>query len=87
MTDHLGYERHAVAGRNTANSRNGSCQKSATTEVGEVRLDVRVGRPPASLPVKARTSHTPGRFSRSVAMLDEHSRNSCQIFGTVPRDG
>lgn len=27
-----------------------------------------VGRPCLSLPVKTRTSHTPGRFSRSVAI-------------------
>ena len=40
MTDHLGYERHAVAGRNTGNSRNGSTPKTVTTEIGEVELRV-----------------------------------------------
>ena len=34
MTDHLGYERHAVEGRHTGNSRNGSYPKTVTTEVG-----------------------------------------------------
>ncbi len=40
MTDHLGYERHAVEGRNSGNSRNGSSPKTVTTEVGQVRLEV-----------------------------------------------
>ncbi len=42
MTDHLGYERHAVEGRGTGNSRNGSTPKTVTTEIGKV--DVRVPR-------------------------------------------
>ncbi len=40
MTDHLGYERHAAAGRGTGNSRNGSTSKTVTTEVGKVDLRV-----------------------------------------------
>lgn len=40
MTDHLGYERHAVEGRGSGNSRNGSYPKTVTTEIGQVRLDV-----------------------------------------------
>jgi putative transposase len=40
MTDHLGYERHAAAGRNTGNSRNGLTSKTVTTEVGKVELRV-----------------------------------------------
>ena len=40
MTDHLGYERHAVEGRGTGNSRNGSTPKTVTTEVGKVDLRV-----------------------------------------------
>ena len=40
MTDHLGYERHAVEGRGTGNSRNGSTSKTVTTEVGKVDLRV-----------------------------------------------
>jgi putative transposase len=40
MSDHLGYERHAVEGRNSGNSRNGSYPKTVTTEIGQVRLDV-----------------------------------------------
>jgi transposase-like protein len=40
MTDHLGYERHAAAGRNSGNSRNGTTPKTVTTEIGQVRLEV-----------------------------------------------
>jgi transposase-like protein len=40
LTDHLGYEPHAVEGRNTGNSRNGSYPKTVTTEVGQVELQV-----------------------------------------------
>jgi putative transposase len=40
MTDHLGYERHAAAGRGSGNSRNGLTSKTVTTEVGKVELRV-----------------------------------------------
>jgi putative transposase len=40
MSDHLGYEPHAVAGRGSGNSRNGAYPKTVTTEVGQVELRV-----------------------------------------------
>jgi transposase-like protein len=40
MSDHLGYEPHAVAGRGSGNSRNGSYAKTVTTEIGPVELRV-----------------------------------------------
>ena len=40
MSDHLGYEPHAVDGNNSGNSRNGSFPKTVVTEVGEVDLRV-----------------------------------------------
>src|SRR5918998_1159702 len=40
LTDHLGYEKHDPAGRNGANSRNGSRAKQVITEVGPVEVDV-----------------------------------------------
>ena len=40
MSDHLGYEPHAVAGRGSGNSRNGSYPKTVTTEIGQVELRV-----------------------------------------------
>lgn len=42
MTDHLGYEKHALEGRGTGNSRNGHAPKRVLTETGP--LDVRVPR-------------------------------------------
>ncbi len=38
LSEHLGYERHAVEGRGSGNSRNGSYPKTITTEVGEVEV-------------------------------------------------
>ncbi|MCP4962239.1 MAG: IS256 family transposase, partial [Actinomycetia bacterium] len=40
ITDHLGYEPHAVEGRGTGNSRNGYYPKTVRTEVGDVRVEV-----------------------------------------------
>jgi transposase-like protein len=40
MTDHLGYEKHAPAGRNSGNSRNGGRAKRVVTEVGPVEVEV-----------------------------------------------
>src|SRR3954466_10007282 len=40
ITDHLGYDRHEVAGRDGGNSRNGRRSKTVLTEVGPVEIDV-----------------------------------------------
>ena len=40
LTDHLGYEPHAVEGRMSGNSRNGHYPKTVRTEVGDVRVEV-----------------------------------------------
>jgi len=40
MDEHLGYPKHAAAGRNTGNSRNGTRSKTVLTDVGEVELQV-----------------------------------------------
>src|SRR5262245_10214979 len=40
LTDHLGYEPHAVEGRGSGNSRNGSYPKRVTTDIGKVDLRV-----------------------------------------------
>src|SRR5687768_642002 len=39
LTDHLGYEKHAPAGRNGGNSRNGARAKRVITEVGPVEVE------------------------------------------------
>jgi transposase-like protein len=40
LTEHLGYDRHAVEGRGSGNSRNGSYPKTVTTEIGKVAIEV-----------------------------------------------
>ena len=40
ITDHLGYDRHELAGRDGGNSRNGHRAKTVLTEVGPVEIDV-----------------------------------------------
>lgn len=40
LTHHLGYEKHAAAGRNTGNSRNGSTPKTIRTDEAEVTIQV-----------------------------------------------
>ena len=41
MSEHLGYDKHAVAGRNRGNSRNGRRSKTIVTEAaGEVQIEV-----------------------------------------------
>ena len=42
MAELLGYERHAVEGRGSGNSRDGTTPKTVTTEVS--RIDLRVPR-------------------------------------------
>ncbi len=44
MSDHVGYEPHAVEGRMSGNSRNGSYPKTVTTEIGKVDLRVQRDR-------------------------------------------
>src|SRR5208283_2550977 len=39
MTEHLGYEPHAAAGRNSGNSRNGATKKTLKGEFGEIELE------------------------------------------------
>jgi transposase-like protein len=40
LSDHLGYERHAVEGRDGGNSRNGHRPKTVITDIGPVPLKV-----------------------------------------------
>src|ERR1700730_5518314 len=40
MTEHLGYEPHAVEGRRSGNSRNGKGTKTLITEQGELTIEV-----------------------------------------------
>jgi putative transposase len=40
MSEHLGYEKHAVEGRDGGNSRNGTRSKTILTDIGPVEIDV-----------------------------------------------
>lgn len=40
LTEHDGYEKHSVEGRNGENSRNGTRSKTVITDVGPVTIDV-----------------------------------------------
>jgi transposase-like protein len=40
MAEHLGYEMHDPAGRNSGNSRNGMRAKTVLTEIGPVEIEV-----------------------------------------------
>jgi transposase-like protein len=40
MTEHLGYDKHDVMGRNGGNSRNGTRTKTALSEIGPVEIEV-----------------------------------------------
>lgn len=42
LTEHLGYEKHALQGKNSGNSRNGSYKKTITGEFG--KLDITTPR-------------------------------------------
>jgi putative transposase len=39
MTEHLGYEKHEPAGRNTGNSRNGATKKTLKGDFGEIEVE------------------------------------------------
>lgn len=58
ITDHLGYEPHAVEGRGSGNSRNGYYPKTLRTEVGDVAVRVPRDRngtfEPVTVPVGTR---------------------------------
>ena len=40
LTHHLGYDKHAAAGRGSGNSRNGTSRKTLKDEAGEVTIEV-----------------------------------------------
>ncbi len=40
MSEHLGYDKHDPAGRNSGNSRNGTRAKTVLTEIGPVEIEV-----------------------------------------------
>ncbi len=71
MTDHVGYEPHAVVGRGSGNSRNGSYPKTVTTEIGKVELRVPRDRNATFEPVTVR---------KGQRRLDELTGNVVSLY-------
>src|SRR6476659_4804322 len=71
MTDHLGYQRHAIEGRGTGNSRNGTTAKTVTTEIGQVELRVARDR---------NASFDPGTVRKGQRRLDGLSGNVISLY-------
>jgi putative transposase len=71
LTEHLGYEAHAVEGRRTGNSRNGSYPKTVTTEIGQVTLEV---------PRDRNGSFEPVLVPKGVRRLDGLNANVISLY-------
>ena len=65
MSEHLGYDKHDPAGRNRANSRNGTRTKTVLTEVGPVEIEVPRDRDASFDPVIA------GKRARRLEGVDQ----------------
>ena len=70
MTEHLGYEKHAVSGRGSGNSRNGTSDKTLKTESGEVPIEVPGDRNGSFEPqlVKKHQTHFDGFDEKIISM-------------------
>ena len=86
LTDHLGYERHAVAGRGSGNSRNGSTPKRVLTEIGAVELDVPRDRAGTFEPkiVPKGTTRLP-KFNDNIVALYAQGLSTRDIRATMKR--
>jgi putative transposase len=71
LADHLGYEPHAVEGRGSGNSRNGSYPKTVTTEVGKVTVEV---------PRDRNGSFEPQTVPKGVRRLDGFNANVISLY-------
>lgn len=60
MSEHLGYDRHDPAGRDGANSRNGTRTKTVPTEIGPVEIEVPRDRDAFFAPAIVRKRHLNG---------------------------
>ncbi len=71
MDEHLGYTKHDAAGRNGANSRNGTRSKTVITEIGPVDIDVPRDRDSSFEPatVKKRQRRLNGVDSMVISLI------------------
>jgi putative transposase len=70
MTEHLGYEPHALEGRGSGNSRNGKGSKTLKTEQGDIPIEVPRDRDGTFEPklVKKRQTHFTGFDDKILSM-------------------
>ena len=70
MTEHLGYERHSPAGKNSGNSRNGKTQKTVQSKSGELEISVPRDRNGDFEPqlVRKRQRRLPGFDDKVIAL-------------------
>ncbi|HVZ89204.1 MAG TPA: IS256 family transposase [Polyangia bacterium] len=70
LTEHLGYEKHASAGRGSGNSRNGASRKTLKTEAGDVAIEVPRDRNATFEPqlVKKHQTHFDGFDDKIISM-------------------
>ena len=70
MAEHLGYEKHAVSGRGSGNSRNGTSEKTLKTESGEIPIEVPRDRNGSFEPqlVKKHQTHFDGFDEKIISM-------------------
>jgi transposase-like protein len=71
LTDHLGYEPHAVEGRGSGNSRNGSYTKTVTTEIGKVTVE---------MPRDRAGTFEPQTIPKGVRRLDGLNANVISLY-------
>jgi putative transposase len=90
MDEHLGYAKHAAAGRDGGNSRNGTRSKTVITEVGPVTIDVPRDRDGTFTPatVRKRQRRLEGVDSMVLSLCargmttGEISAHLAEVYGT-----
>lgn len=86
LTDHLGYEKNAAAGRNGKNSRNGKAVKRVKTSTSEI--DVEVPRDRGGLlrsAVAGQAAQAAGRFDDKVLALYARGLTTREFPGRAGR--
>lgn len=96
LADHLGYPKHAAAGRNGRNSRNGKRSKTVVIEsLGDIEIDVPRDRDSTFAPqlVNKRRHRLPdlsdlvvGMFARDLTAAEAHAQLSRVYGGSVSTD-
>lgn len=95
MTNHLGYNKHAIKGHNGGNSRNGKSKKTVRTGNGDIEITVPRDRESEFEPIliEKRRSHLKGLddqvlslYAKGMTVRDIHDHLS-ELYGTeISRD-